>query len=241
MKSKSAPYPLLMSDLPADDRPRERLERIGPAALSTPELIAILLRTGVQGNSATAVATRLLDRYGGMLDRLARAPLGEICAQKGIGHAKAVALASAFELGRRLRQETLPQKVSVSSPAMVAEYLRTRMRFQEQEEFRVLFLNIRNQIVADECVTVGLMDRSLVHCREVFRNAIRIGCMRIIIAHNHPSGDPRPSEEDKRMTEMLVAAGNLLDVRVLDHIVVGRQDADPTGKGFFSFGEAGLL
>ena len=95
MKSKSAPYPLLMSDLPADDRPRERLERIGPAALSTPELIAILLRTGVQGNSATAVATRLLDRYGGMLDRLARAPLGEICAQKGIGHAKAVALAAA--------------------------------------------------------------------------------------------------------------------------------------------------
>ena len=145
-----------------------------------------------------------------MLDRLVRPPLGEICAQKGIGHAKAVALAAAFELGRRLRQETL-------------------------------FLNIRNQIVADECVPVGLMDRSLVHCREVFRNAIRIGCMRIIIAHNPPSGDPRPSEEDKRMTEMLVAAGNLLDVRVLDHIVVGRQDADPTGKGFFSFGEAGLL
>lgn len=231
----------LISDLPADERPRERLEHLGARALSVPELLAILLRTGVRGQSATIVGARLLEHFGGSLPRLAGAPIGELCHFMGVGPAKAVALAAAFELGRRLSQESLPERVSVSSPQSVAKYLRTRISTQDQEEFHVLLLNTKNHIVADECVTIGLMDRALAHAREVFRTAIRIGCLRVVLAHNHPSGDPRPSQEDIVLTETMVAAGKLLDIQVMDHIILGAVDGDPLGKGYYSFVQSGLM
>ena len=232
---------MLISDLPADERPRERCVRLGAAALSVPELLAILLRTGVKGSSAMTVATRLFQKYHGSLEQLAVAPVGELQQFQGLGKAKAATLEAVFELARRLRREAIPEQVSVTSPEIVAEFLRLRILHPEQEEFHVLMLNTKNQVINDECVTVGLTDRSLVHAREVFRNAIRSGCTRVIIAHNHPSGDPRPSREDKAITDTLVAAGKLLDIQVLDHIVIGRKEADPTGYGFFSFGRAKMI
>ncbi len=231
----------LISDLPADERPRERLERLGARALSVPELLAILLRTGVRGQSAAIVGARLLEHFDGSLPRLSSAPIGELCQFSGIGPAKAVTLAAAFELGRRLAQESLPEQVTVSSPSTVASYLRTRILNPNQEEFHVLLLNTQNRVIADECVTIGLMDRSLAHAREVFRTAIRIGCLRVVLAHNHPSGDPRPSKEDIALTTTLSAAGQLLDIRVMDHIILGSTEGDPLGKGYFSFVQSGLM
>ena len=231
----------LLSDLPAEERPRERLERLGAVALSTPELLAILLRTGVQGSSATMVGARVLEHFGGSLASLASAPLGELCTLHGVGKAKAVGLAAAFELGRRLAAARLPRRISITSPAMVAQFLQTRLRQREQEEFHVLFLNTKHQVEEEECVTVGLLDRALVHAREVFRRAVRTGCHRVVLAHNHPSGDPRPSPEDVHLTKSLVAAGKVLDIQVLDHIVLGPRQADPTGMGYFSFRQARLM
>ncbi len=225
----------LLSDLPAEERPRERLERLGASALSIPELLAILLRTGVRGSSATAVGTRILEHFQGDLAGLATAPLEELQLLRGVGRAKAVGLAAAFELGRRLAVSRLPARISLTSPATVAEYLQTRLRQREQEEFHVLFLNAKHQVVAEECVTVGLRDRVLVHAREVFRKAVRTGCLRVVLAHNHPSGDPRPSPEDIQLTQNLVEAGKVLDIRVLDHIVLGTRQGDPLGIGYFSF------
>lgn len=232
---------MLISDLPADERPRERYARLGATALSVPELLAILLRTGVKGSSAMTVATRLLEKYHGSLEQLAAAPVGELQQFQGLGQAKAATLGATFELARRLRRETLPELLTVSSPDVVAEFLRLRISHPEQEEFHVLMLNTKNQVVNDVCITVGLVDRSLFHAREVFRNAIRIGCTRVILAHNHPSGDPRPSKEDEAATATLVAAGKLLDIRVVDHIIVGRKEADPMGRGFFSFKRAKMI
>ena len=160
---------------------------------------------------------------------------------RGVGRTKAVTLGAAFELARRLQQASLPHRVMASTPEAIVDYLRTRIRQRDQEEFHVLLLDAKNQIVADECVTVGLMDRALAHAREVFRTAIRIGCLRVILAHNHPSGDPRPSPMDESLTKTLVNAGELLDIAVLDHIILGRTDADPGGLGFFSFKRAGKL
>ena len=232
---------ILISDLPADERPRERFERLGASALSVPELLAILLRTGVRGCSAMSVATQLLEHFDGNLARLASAPLGEICRLHGVGQTKAVTLGAAFELARRLQQAALPHRMMASTPEAIVAYLRTRIRQTDQEEFHVLLLDAKNQILADECVTVGLMDRALVHAREVFRTAIRIGCMRVVLAHNHPSGDPRPSRMDETLTKTLVASGELLDIAVLDHIILGRVDADPRHEGFFSFKRSGKL
>ena len=231
----------LLSDLPAEERPRERLERLGAVALSTPELLAILLRTGVQGSSATMVGARVLEHFGGSLASLASAPLAALCTLHGVGKAKAVGLAAAFELGRRLAAARLPRRISITSPAMVAQFLQTRLRQREQEEFHVLFLNTKHQVEEEECVTVGLLDRALVHAREVFRRAVRTGCHRVVLAHNHPSGDPRPSPEDVHLTKSLVAAGKVLDIQVLDHIVLGTRQADPTGMGYFSFRQARLM
>ena len=231
----------LLSDLPAEERPRERLERLGAWSLSVPELLAILLRTGVRGCGATTVGTKLLEHFGGSLGRLSQAPLGELTGLLGVGPAKAVTLAAAFELGRRQREEETSPLTQLSSSAEVADYLRTRFRRTEQEEFHVVFLSTKNQVLEEDCITVGLLDRTLVHAREVFRRAVRIGCQKVILAHNHPSGDPRPSKGDIKMTRELEEAGELLDIKVLDHVILGSLQGDPTGRGFFSFGQAKLL
>ncbi|RLD00449.1 MAG: hypothetical protein DRI77_00495 [Chloroflexi bacterium] len=211
-----------MKDLPIDERPRERLAHAGEGALSTTELLAIILRTGVGGESVLDMATRLISRYGG-LPGLARASFAELKAEKGLGPAKTAQLKAALELGRRMLLAAPEDQFIVRSPADVAQLLIAEMAHLEQEHFRVLYLNTRNRLLGIETVYVGSLNASHIRVSEVFREAIKRNCAAIIIAHNHPSGDPTPSPEDVEVTRRLVEAGKLLDIEVLDHLIIGQQ------------------
>lgn len=212
----------LIRDLPRGERPRERLRDYGPGALSSAELLAIVLRTGAGGESVLAVATRLLSRFGGLVG-LARAGHADLCAEHGLGPAKAAQLQAALELGKRLASTQPEERPVVRSPADVAGLLLAEMGLLEQEHLRVVLLNTRNQVLAVEEVYRGSVNSSLVRAAEVLREAVKRNATAIIIVHNHPSGDPAPSPEDVQMTERLVEAGRLLDVEVLDHVVIGQQ------------------
>ena len=217
-----AEYRPTIKDLPVDERPRERLARAGEGALSTAELLAIILRTGVGGENVLALATRLLSRYGG-LPGLARASFVELQAEKGLGKAKTAQLKAALELGRRILLAAPEDRSAVRSPADVAQLLMAEMAHLGQEHFRVLYLDTRNRLLGSETVYVGSLNASHIRVSEVFRDAVKRNCAAIIVVHNHPSGDPTPSPEDVEVTSRLVAAGNLLDIEVLDHLIVGQQ------------------
>ncbi len=217
-----AEYRPMIRDLPVDERPRERLAHAGEGALSMAELLAIILGTGVGGESALALATRLISRYGG-LPGLARASFTELRAEKGLGPAKTAQLKAALELGRRMLLIAPEDRFVVRSPADVAQLLMAEMSHLEQEHFRVLYLDTRNRLLGSETVYVGSLNASHIRVSEVFREAVKRNCASIIVAHNHPSGDPTPSPEDVEVTRQLVAAGNLLDIEVLDHLIIGQQ------------------
>jgi DNA repair protein RadC len=210
-----------ISDLPAADRPRERLASLGPQALSSAELLAILLRVGVTGESAVQVGQRLLGTFGGLLG-LHRAPFDELCAQHGIGAAKASQVKAAIELGRRLALESPEERPAVNSPADAAALVSYEMSGLEQEHLRVLLLDTRNRVLDVVEVYKGSVNSSQVHVGELFKPAIRRGASAIVVAHNHPSGDPTPSPDDVAVTRAIVQAGRLLDVDVLDHLVIGQ-------------------
>ncbi len=207
--------------LPATERPRERLLRLGVDKLSTSELVAILMGNGRRGASALAVGQELLSRHG--LEGLARASVQELATTRGFGVAKACQLKAALELGRRVALQEPQSAVRIGSPADAARLLAPEMGLLEQEHLRVMLLNTKNQLMAIHEVYKGSVSASLVRVGEVFREAVRCNSPTIIVAHNHPSGDPDPSAEDIRVTEQIVAAGRLLGIEVLDHIVVGHQ------------------
>ncbi|OPZ25660.1 MAG: hypothetical protein BWZ02_02356 [Lentisphaerae bacterium ADurb.BinA184] len=230
----------MIADMPPHERPRERLAVKGSDALKDEELIAILLRTGRAGRSALLLAQDLLARFEGRLDRVAAAGLAEIRGTPGIGPAKAVELYAAFSLARRLAAQPGDERVRLDSPATVAARLQERFRGLMQEEFHVLLLDTKNHLLRDECATVGLVDRSQVHAREVFRAAIRECCSRVLLAHNHPTGDPTPSPQDLACTRNLVAAGKVIGIEVLDHVIVG-QPGPACPRGFVSLREENLL
>jgi len=217
-----AEYRPKIKELPADERPRERLARAGEGALSTAELLAIILRTGVGGENALALASRLLARYNG-LPGLARASFAELQAEKGLGTAKTAQLKAALELGRRLLLASPEDRFIVRSPADVAQLLIAEMAHLEQEHFRALYLDTRNRLLGSDTLYVGSLNTSHIRVCEVFREAVKRNCAALIVAHNHPSGDPTPSPEDIEVTRQLVAAGNLLGIEVLDHLIVGQQ------------------
>jgi len=217
-----AEYRPTIKDLPVDERPRERLARAGEGALSTAELLAIILRTGVGGENVLVLATRLLSRYGG-LPGLARASFAELEAEKGLGKAKTAQLKAALELGRRMLLAAPEDRFVVRSPGDVAQILMAEMSHLEQEHFQVLYLDTRNRLLGSETVYVGSLNASHIRVSEVFRDAVKRNCAAVIVAHNHPSGDPTPSPEDVEVTRRLVAAGNLLDIEVLDHLIIGQQ------------------
>ncbi|MGD8996940.1 MAG: DNA repair protein RadC [Anaerolineae bacterium] len=212
----------MIKDLPAQERPRERLARVGEGALSTAELLAIILRVGVGGESALAMARRLLATYDG-LPGLARANFAELRAERGLGNAKTAQLKAALELGRRMLLATPEDRLVVRSPSDVAQLLMAEMAHLEQERFRVLYLDTRNRLLGSETVYIGSLNASHIRVAEVFRDAIKRNCAAIIVAHNHPSGDPSPSPEDVEVTRQLVAAGNLLSIELLDHLIIGQQ------------------
>jgi len=215
-------YRPMIRDLPAGERPRERLARVGEGALSTSELLAIVIGTGVGGESVLGLATRTLSLFGGLAG-LARASLAELQGVKGLGKAKTAQLKAALELGRRMLLAAPDDRVVVRSPSDVAQLLMAEMAHLEQEHFRVLYLDTRNRVLGCETVYIGSLNASHIRVGEVFRDAIKRNCAAIIVAHNHPSGDPTPSPEDVEVTRQLVAAGNLLDIEVLDHLIIGQQ------------------
>lgn len=216
------------------DRPRERLWALGPRALTSAELVAILLGTGETGTDAAGLAERLLVRAGGSLRELAARPAAELTRTSGVGPAKAARLLVAFELAARLLQEQQPMWPRVRDPSDVVALLGPRLRDLSVEEFHVLALDSQSQVRRDVLVTRGLLNSALVHPREVFRAAIAEAAAGIIVVHNHPSGDPTPSPEDRAVTRQLVEAGRLLDLPVYDHVIVA-------GDRFLSFVGAGLL
>lgn len=222
-----------MRELPVEDRPRERLWREGSASLATRELLAIVLRNGTHDETALGLADRVLVSTGGLRELMTAEP-SELSRVKGIGRAKAAEIAAAIELGRRGANLAPQRRLSVTCPRDVAELLMPEMRFLAKEHFRVLLLNTKNQIVANELVSIGTLNSSLVHPRELFRTAIQRSCAAVILAHNHPSGDPTPSTEDIGLTTRVLQAGKVLGIEVLDHLVIG----DNT---FVSLKEKGVL
>jgi DNA repair protein radc len=210
-----------IADLPADERPRERLAHLGPQALSIPELLAILLRVGVAGESAIQMGQRLLKTYNNSLAELHRAPFEDLCNQHGIGEAKAAQIKAAIELGSRMAVEKSRERPTINSPADAAAQVAYDMSALEQEHLRVILLDIRNQLMDVVEVYKGSVNSSQVHVGELFKHAFRRNAAAIIVVHNHPSGDPTPSPDDVAVTRSIVQAGKLLDVDVLDHMIIG--------------------
>ncbi len=208
-------------DLHESDRPRERLASLGPQALSNAELIAILLRVGVRGESAVAVGQRLLNKFGGLIG-LHRAPFEDLVEQHGLGEAKASQIKAAIELGRRLTLESPEERLAINSPADAAALVQYEMSALEQEHLRVILLDRRNRVMETAEVYKGSVSSSQIRIGEVFREAVRKNASALVVIHNHPSGDPTPSPDDVAVTRAIVQAGKLLDVEVLDHLVIGQ-------------------
>jgi DNA repair protein RadC len=208
-------------DLHESERPRERLAALGAQALSNAELIAILLRVGVRGESAVTVGQRLLNQFSG-LTGLHRAPFTDLKKQHGLGDAKAAQIKAAIELGRRLPLESPEERAAINSPADAAALVQYEMSVLEQEHLRVILLDRRNRVLETVEVYKGSVNSSQVRVGELFKEAIRKNASAIIVIHNHPSGDPTPSPDDVAVTRAIVQAGKLLDVEVLDHLVIGQ-------------------
>ncbi len=231
------PYRSRLRELPEADRPREKLQAQGASALTDSELIAILLRTGLQGINAVELARQLLLKFGS-LQQLARASWKEIAAVKGIGPTKATQLAAAFGLGHRLAREQVAQE-RVDSPDLVYALLGPSLRALSNEVLQVLLLDTRCCLMRVEEISRGSLNESIAHPRDIFRPAIAWNAYGLIVAHNHPSGDPTPSEADRSLTRRLVEAAHLLQVRLFDHVIIGAPRV--SGPPYFSFRESGLL
>jgi len=229
---ESGEYHLTILDLPVGERPRERLQHSGASALSDIELLAILLRTGTPRENVLQLATRLIWRYGGLVG-LARANFSELCREHGVGEAKVTQIKAALELGRRLGASSSEARPQISSPADAAALIQTEMSLLEQEHLRTLLLDTKNRLLGTPTICIGSLNANHVRISDLFREAIRANSASIIVAHNHPSGDPTPSPEDVQVTRQIVEAGKMLDIDVLDHLIIG-------GHRFVSLKERGL-
>jgi DNA repair protein RadC len=233
VKTLEKPNNLMIRDFPQDERPRERLIQSGAASLSNQELLAILLRTGTKSESVLQLSNRLLTSFDG-LNLLKDASLEEITKTKGIGLAKAVQIMAAVELGRRIGNLAFDDRYSIRSPEDGANYVMNDMRFLAQEHFVCLYLNTKNQVLHKQTIFIGSLNASIVHPREVFKEAFRRSAASIICVHNHPSGDPTPSREDIEVTKRLVECGRIIGIDILDHLIIGE-------KKFISLKEKGYL
>ena len=228
-----------IKDLPDAERPRERLVAVGADALKNSELIAILLRTGLPGTSALQMGEQLLQKFK-TLDALSRASLEDLRQIKGIGRDKAIALKSAFTLARRMARELQEESPVLDNPEIIADLFREENRAYEVEHFQVLLLNTRRKLIRREKISQGTLDTILIHPREVFKLAIAATASAIVLLHNHPSGDPTPSEADIKVTRDLIRAGQLLKIEVLDHIIFGRR-TEGRAKDYSSLRELGYF
>jgi DNA repair protein RadC len=228
-----------IKDLPDSERPRERLAAKGADALKDSELIAILLRTGLKGTSAIQVAEQLLHKFG-TLDNLSRANLADLRQIKGIGQDKAIALKAAFTLARRMAAEIRQEGPTLDNPETIADLLREDNRSYEVEQFQVVSLNTRRKFIRVDRISQGTLDTLLVHAREVFKHALAASAAAIVLVHNHPSGDPTPSEADIKVTRDLIRAGQVLKIEVLDHIIIGRPSKE-RARDYTSLRELGYF
>lgn len=226
-----------IQDLPDGQRPREKLARLGPAALDNAELMALFISTGTRGRSAIEIGRGLIARYGSMA-ALGGLPVGELAREHGVGLAKASKLAAAFELGARVAREQL-REVPLDTPELIHDFFAPQMRHLAQEQVVVATLDTRLRHIGTTVVSVGTVSESAAHPREVLRPVITRGAHGFILIHNHPSGDPSPSRSDETVTRRLVDAAALMQVRFLDHVIIGRPA--PGRCPYFSFREAGVV
>lgn len=239
-KREELPNHNRLQQLAVGERPQERLQRLGPFALSDAELLAMLLRSGTQGQDVLTLANRLMSEAGSLGGLIAWSE-NDFRRLKGIGHVKALQLISTMELARRVLSQQGGEAPILSQAERVAEYFKPIASGLEVEKFWVLCLNRKNRLIKRVEVTSGTATNSLVHPREVFREAIREAASAVICVHNHPSGDPTPSAADIQVTRQLRDAAKTVCIDLLDHIVVGNPANDPTGQGFYSFRSAGLV
>ncbi len=224
-------------EMPDEDRPREKLLKHGADGLTNRELIAILLRTGVRGKNAVEVGGEILEKYK-TLSGLSQISVTELRKTRGIGLAKAVQLAAAFKLADRMAKEKIARE-KIDSPELVNEFFGAEMRSLQKESLRVLLLDTRYRLLEAKEVSIGSVNESIAHPREIFQPAIAASAYAIIVVHNHPSGDPTPSSADHSLTRRLAEAAELLQIKLLDHVIIGSPAEDRTP--YFSFKEAGVL
>ncbi len=230
---------LRLKDQPLSERPRERLRTEGPDALSNAELLAILLRTGMQGRNVVEVAQEMMRNFGS-LQALGTATVEDLRKVKGVGPDKAVTLVAAFALARKLAQELHTEAPLLDNPAAVADLMRESTRLLEVETFHAVLLNTRRRLIRVCEISQGTLDTLLVHPREVFHPAINGRASAIILVHNHPSGDPTPSEADIKVTRDLIRGGQILKIDVLDHVIMGRGKRE-SGNDYVSLKELGYF
>jgi len=217
-------YNLTIKDLPKEERPREKLVKFGPEAMSTAELLALIIRTGTKTDTAVELANKLLTHAGG-LKFIKELSIEELKEVKGVGVAKAAQITATIELGRRIRMASFEsEKQVITSPRDVANLLLAKLSFLGKEHFVILLLDTKNQVISIEEISVGSLNNSIVHPREVFKPAIKRSSAAIILAHNHPSGNPEPSTEDIKVTKRLYEVGRLVGIEVLDHLIIGNKD-----------------
>ena len=224
---------LSIKEWPPGDRPRERLLRLGAGALSTVELLTLLIGSGNRAYPADEIARRLTVAFPG-LRHLAGRGAGDLLRLEGVGAATAARVAAALEIGRRLQQERRERQPALSSPRAVWRHLALELRDRERERFLALCLNTRNELIREVVISVGSLNASIVHPREVFKPALACSAAGLVIAHNHPSGDPAPSREDRDVTRAISEAGRILDIPLHDHVIIG-------ADSYFSFKDSGLL
>ncbi|HEY8387485.1 MAG TPA: DNA repair protein RadC [Parasegetibacter sp.] len=234
MEKRTQYYKQPIKSWAADDRPREKLLAKGPSALSNSELLAILIQSGTSNKTAVEVARELLDQADNSLSALVRMTIKDITRVKGLGLAKAITLMAAFELGKRRQTATLPEKPVISGSAQMGEYLRALFRDYRQEVFGVAFLNRANRVTHLEIISQGGITSTIADPRVILKKALEKEAVSIILCHNHPSGNIKPSPADEKMTQKIKSAASTIDIQVLDHIIVGEE-------GYFSFADNGLL
>ena len=232
-----APLSSRIQDMPYDQRPREKLALLGPAALNNAELMALFISTGTKGHSAIDIGRDLIAKYGSM-GALGGLPVAELSKEKGLGLAKASKLAAAFELGTRVAREQL-RDTPLDTPQLIHDFFGPQLRHLSQEQVVVATLDTRLRHMGTTVVSVGTVSDSSAHPREILRPVITRGAFGFILIHNHPSGDPSPSRADEMITRRLVDAANLMQVRFLDHVIIGK--ASPGRAPYYSFREAGIV
>ena len=220
-------------DLPKPERPRERLKKFGPEALSAQELLSLVIGRGIPKKSVMNIAQELLARFGS-IKAISEASIEELSQIKGIGFAKAAQIKACFELGKRQELELELKALHIKDPQSVVKVVRASIKDKAKEHFKLILLNTRNKVIGISTISIGTLNANLVHPREVFKDAIMHSAASVVLAHNHPSGDPEPSEEDIAITKRLVEAGKIVGIEVTDHIVIGK-------NSFCSFRERGLI